>query len=82
MSQYATAEYVTVTPTEMISAEGNTDKGRHIQVYITGKYLDLLRKAFAREPQAGHLGHAFWHAANPEAKFPCEGCNPKEATNG
>lgn len=67
------AKYVTVHPTGMIEAEGVTEGGKRISLYIVGGELDLLRQTFLFAEAMGFgkddLGHAFWHVRNQvEAK--------------
>lgn len=73
MTQRAYAGTVEVHPTEAIEASGKTEAGRELSVYLTAEAADILRKTFALEAQAGHLGHAYWHVIRNEP-VPCASC--------
>ena len=66
--------FVMAHPTEIITINAESDKGRRVEVWLTGEHIEWLRQTFANEKVTGHLGHAYYHARNPESPFPCEQC--------
>ena len=79
MAQKAWNGRVNVYPSGMIEITGTTESGRHLEIGIGQDEAQILAEAFRinDEMEEGHLGHAYWHARNPESKFPCETCTLK-----
>ena len=70
--------FVMAHPSEVITIKAESENGRSVEVFLTGEHIDILRQTFANEQVAGHLGHAYHHARNPEYEFPCQQCRAKE----
>ena len=82
MARTANDGRVNVYPSEVIKVSGEMENGHELEIYIGKDQACLLQAAlnFADRVESGHLGHAFWHAKNPERPFPCEhpsaSCSP------
>lgn len=66
-----TSSYVMVHPTEAVNIQAESEGGRNIELYLRKEHVDILRRTFEAEKITGHLGHAYWHAKNPERELPC-----------
>lgn len=64
--------YIQVHPTEAVTIQAESEGGVNIELYLRGEHIDILRRTFEAEKITGHLGHAFWHAKNPERELPCK----------
>jgi hypothetical protein len=83
MARTANSGRVWVHPSEAIEVRGEMKNGHVLKIYIGKDQARLLQAALnmADQTKSGHLGHAFWHATNPEMPFPCEykgSCELKE----
>ena len=77
MTQRADATYYKGTPTEMIVVSGKTEAGRYIEMCILPQMAIEIISSAKYYKVCQHVGHALWHAKNPEAEFPCEACKAK-----
>lgn len=90
MARTANNGRVIVHVSNMIEVRGEMDNGHELKIRLGEEQARLLQTAFnlLDQTENGHLGHAFWHAKNPDSPFPCEwqgaSCNTlkEEAGNG
>jgi hypothetical protein len=77
MARVARDGRVTVYPTGWIEISGRTAAGHDLEITLGREEAEILVQTFKLEEQMedGHLGHAYWHARNPESEFPCETCH-------
>lgn len=73
---------VRVHPSGLIEISGETDgeRPRQLIIHLPKDEAAKLAEAFrlAEQMEDGHIGHAFWHASNPDRLFPCETCTLKD----
>ena len=84
MARTARDGRVTVWPTGRIEISGRTKTGHELEITLGREEAEVLVEAFRLEAltEDGHLGHAFWHARQPEIAFPCETCALKDEREG
>lgn len=57
-------------PSEAIEVSGITEDGREVSIYLPEVETKRMIKEMARIfKYTDHLGHAFWHYKNPDAKI-------------
>lgn len=74
MTQTAYKGTARVWPSEVITINGKTEKGRDLEIYLAPHTVHLLQKVFEfSKTHKVHLGHSFWHIK--EGKYnPCDQC--------
>ncbi len=79
MARTARDGRVTVYPTGWIEISGHTESGHELEITLGREEAEVLVETFRLEAlmEDGKLGHAFWHARQPEIAFPCSSCDIK-----
>jgi len=74
MARTANDGRVNVYPSGAIKVSGAMENGHELEIYLSNEQARLLQATFniADQMESGHIGHAFWHAKNPDRPFPCE----------
>ena len=77
MARKSNSGRVTIYPTGYIEISGRTKAGHELEIVLPREEAEVLVEAFRLEAlmEDGHLGHAFWHARQPETTFPCTTCS-------